>query len=232
MRILEAIRHIRIKLLSSRMMALAAQFPRLHRLDIFNEHHHHKQTLHRVLNKTFPTVCPQKMPFLKTLNYGAKCDVNFLRVIWTRDDQEFGLRMAPEWYQLHTVRQLRLFGDAIGQQTRDSIKAIHMQFDRTAMVEEVLRSKNLVTIRLSYDRGALQVSSIHTLRDKLKSLRAGLPSFGDVEILDPRDGAKFLLFEDFSSADMDRTIWNQAETCDTSSEESSQEPTPAAWASS
>lgn len=52
LRIIEAVRHIRIKLRSSRMMALAGQFPHLHRLDIFHGQLH---ILQKILNKTSPT---------------------------------------------------------------------------------------------------------------------------------------------------------------------------------
>ena len=229
LRILEAVRHFRIKLRSSRMMALAAQFPHLHRLDIFHGQLH---ILQKILNKTFPTPCPQKMPLLKTLNYSASGDVDFHWVIWSRDNQSLAGQMTNQWYHFRTSRQLRLFSDAIGQTTRDSIKAISVQFDYSAMADKVLRFKNLVTIRLSLNRGVLQRSTFDTLCDKLETLRAGLPFCEDIKVQDPRDPAKYLPLEDFPNAFEDGTIWNQTKTFDTSDEESSREPTPAAWASS
>lgn len=110
---------------------------------------------------------------------------------------------------------------------------IHVQLDDAAMAEELLRFNKLVIIRLlNDDAGVLSVSTLHTLRDKFKSLRAGLASLAYVEIQDPRDAAKFLPFEESFNAVMDGTIWKQPKTCESSSEESSREPTPAAWASS
>lgn len=172
------------------------------------------------------------MPLLKTLNYGASGDVDFHWVIWSRDNQSLAGQMTNQWYHFRTSRQLRLFSDAIGQTTRDSIKAISVQFDYSAMADEVLRFKNLVTIRLSLNRGVLQRSTFDTLCDKLKTLRAGLPFCEDIKVQDPRDPAKYLPLEDFSNAFEDGTIWNQPKTFDTSSEEPSREPTPTAWASS
>lgn len=99
------------------------------------------------------------------------------------------------------------------------------------MAEELLRFKNLVIIRLlNDDAGTLSISTLHTLRDKFELLRAGLASLADVEIQDPRDAARFLPFEEFFDAVMDETIRKQP--CESSSDESSREPTPAAWASS
>ena len=97
--------------------------------------------------------------------------------------------MTTQWYHFHSPRQLRLFGNVIGQEMRDSIKSVYVQVDAT-MVDEMLRFKNLVTIRLlNDDRRPSQVSTFHNFRDKLKSLRAGLPSLRDVEVQDPRDRA-------------------------------------------
>lgn len=85
-RILEAVRHIRIKLHSPRMMTLAVKFLRLTRLDIFNEYvPQQEQILLKILRKTFPTPCPLKMPFLKTLNYGSLYNKDFPQVIWSED---------------------------------------------------------------------------------------------------------------------------------------------------
>ena len=93
----------------------------------------------------------------------------------------------------HTSRQLRLFVNTIGQEVRDSIRMIHVRLNDAAMAEQVLRFKNLVIIRLlNNDAGALSISTLYTLRDKFKSLRAGLRSLAGIEIQDPRNPAKFL----------------------------------------
>lgn len=228
MGILEAVRYIRIKLHSSRMVALAAKFPRLTRLDVFNEVGGHVQVL---LKEVCPALCPLKMPLLKTLNYGSQYNLDFPHVIWSRDDEGCGLETTKQWYHFHTSRQLRLFSDTIGQEMRDSIKFIHVQLDDSKMADEILKFKNLVVIRLlQNDRGASQISTFHTLRDILKCLIAGLSSLRDVEIQDPKDAANFLPWED---AVVDGAITlNQPNRCDSSSDESSREPTPVAWASS
>lgn len=99
-RILEAVRHIRIKLHSPRMMTLAVMFPNLTRLDIFNEPvYQQEQVLLEILRKTFPAPCPQKMPFLKTLNYGSKYNKDFPRVIWSADAH---LRRSTMTKHFHT----------------------------------------------------------------------------------------------------------------------------------
>ena len=166
MAILESVRHIRIKLHSPRMMALAVKFPHLNRLDIFNEGLRQGKPLSKILKKTLPTSCPRKVPFLKTLNYGSQYNVDFPQVMWSRDDEDYSLEMTTQWHHFHTPRQLRLFGSAIGQEARDSIKYIHVQLDDCAMAEEVLRFRNVVVIRiLNNDRGALQVSTFHTCLD-------------------------------------------------------------------
>lgn len=234
MAILEAVRHIRIKLHSSRMVALAAKFPRLTRLDIFNDVGGQVEILLKVLRKVFPAPCPQKMPLLKTLNYGSQYNLDFPQVIWFSDEEGCGLEMIKEWYHFHTSRQLRLFGDAIGQEMRDSFEILHVQLDDAKMADEILRFKNIVIIRiLQDDHGALQTSTFHTLRDNLKRLRAGLPSLRYVQIQDPKDASKFLPWEDFLNVVVDGAIMcNQPNRSDGSSDESSREPTPTAWASS
>lgn len=116
--------------------------------------------------------------------------------------------MIKQWYHFHTPRQLRLFGDAIGQDMRDSIQAIHVQLDDATMIDEMLRFKNLVIIRIliNDDRGISQVI-FDNFREKVNVLRAGLPFFGDVQVQDPRDAAKFLSLEVFVNAFLDGTIW-------------------------
>ena len=230
-RILEAVRHIRIKLHSPRMMALAGTFPHLTRLDIFKEAvPQQEQVLLKILKKTCPTPCPQKMPFLKTLNYGSLYNKNFPQVIWSEDAD---LRRSTMTKHFHTSRQLRLFANTIGQEARDSIRIINVQLEDAAMAEELLRFKNIVIIRLlNDDAGALSISTLHTLCDKFKSLRAGLRSLANIEIQDPRDASEFVRLEEHVNAIMDGTFWEQPKICDSSSEESSREATPAAWASS
>lgn len=237
MAILEAVRHIRIGLHSPVMMALAVKFPHLTRLDIFNEGLRPGKPLSTILKKTFPMPCPQKMPFLKTLNYGSKYNLDFPQVLWSRNDEKFSVafsvEMTTQWHHFHTPRQLRLFGNAIGQEARDSIKYIHVQLDDVAMADEVLKFQNIVGIRiLNNVGGALQVSTFSTRLNNLRSLKAGLPCLEGVQVQDPRDARKFLPFKEFYNAVREGSIWKQGKACDSSSEESSREATPVAWASS
>lgn len=232
-RILEAVRHIRIRLHTPRMMALAVKFPHLTWLEIFSEKPRQEKVLMEILKKTCPAPCPQKTPFLKTLIYLSESTMDEPQVIWSGDNEVWSSTMTKQWYHFHTSRQLRRFGNAIGQEVRDSMRMIHVQLDDAAMAKELLRFKNLVIIRiLNDDAGALQVSTLHTLRDKLKSLRAGLAFLADVAIQDPREAANFLPFEEFFDAVMNGTMRKQLRTSDSSSEVSSREPTPVAWASS
>ena len=152
------------------------------RLDIFNEAIEQRQILLKVQRKLFTAPCPRNMPLLRTLNYGSQYNLDFQLVIWSRDDEGCVLEIN-QWYRFHTSRQLRLFGDAIGQEMRDSFKIIHVQLDDAKMADEILRFKNLVIKRLLQDdHGALQMSTFHTLRDNLKGLTAGLLFLKDVEI--------------------------------------------------
>ncbi len=218
------------------MMALAARFPHLTRLDVLHEAPRQEQVVLKMLKKTFPTPCPQLMPLLESLNYVSHVSrrhVDFFQVIWSRDDEECGLKKMKEWYHFYTPRQLRLFGDAIGQDMRDSIQTIHVQFDDAAMTDELLRFRNLVMIRLlSNGSVALRASTFDTLIDKGDSLIVGLPSLKKIRFQDPSDAAKFLPFNNISTAFMKEKTWTQPNSCASSFEESSREPTPAAWAPS
>ena len=102
----------------------------------------------------------------KTMTYGH---VDFPRVSQSRENEDYGLKMTKKWNYSRKPRRLRLFGDTIGSEMRDSIKVVHVQPNEATMADEILRFPNLDIIHLSnHDRGVWHVSTIHTLRDKLK----------------------------------------------------------------
>ena len=232
--LLEAVRHIRIQLDSPRMMALAVRFPYLKRLDVFNEMPgQQERVLSKILEKTVPALCPQQTPFLESLNYGSRYNKDFPTVLWSRADENHGLKKMKDHYYFHTPQQLRRFGEGIGQEMRDSIQRIHVQLDDSTMADELLGFKKMVSIRLLGNvRGAMQASTFDTLRHKPGSIRAGLPSLRDLKMHGPRNSTDFLSSKEFVKFFSDEATRTQHNTCDMSRDESSREPTPAAWDSS
>lgn len=170
LRVLEAFQHIRLIVRLPCMMVLAAKFPCLKTLDIISERPYWEEgVLLRILKETFPATCPLQMPMLETVNYVSINTRDFPFVVWSRDDDQCGLKQMKDFYHFHTPRQLRLFGDTIAPQMRNSMQVIHIRLDGAAMADELLRFKNLVKIRLlsdGGDLGDLPASAIDTLREK------------------------------------------------------------------